>query len=311
MIGKEKIPPRIVLSRKGFDSSAGGCASPVLNKEMISLPIPEHNVSSRGKQDGGLCADGHLTYGDMESSHGKRVGTLVTQLSKGKIKPSDCVHLDPDIRAALRKPNDTKLPLTYGQDSGSQTELRNIEEGDLFLFFGWFRGAEEYRPGYFRFIRDSPDVHAIWGWLQIGARLDLPSNHLRAREIASHHPHVSHPENRNPNCLYVAGETLTFISSFAGEGTFAEYHEDLRLSDLQTELPPRKRLRSRWNLPAFFGNISMTHHCLREWGAKERSIIGKGGAYPGQEFIFETSGYESDVANWLEDIFRGEKRENT
>ena len=33
---------RIVLSRKGFDSAAGGAPSPVLkDKTMLSLPIPE------------------------------------------------------------------------------------------------------------------------------------------------------------------------------------------------------------------------------------------------------------------------------
>lgn len=33
---------KIILSRKGFDSSAGGVASPILpGGEMISLPIPE------------------------------------------------------------------------------------------------------------------------------------------------------------------------------------------------------------------------------------------------------------------------------
>ena len=32
---------RIILSRKGFDSSAGGAASPILNnKDIFSIPIP-------------------------------------------------------------------------------------------------------------------------------------------------------------------------------------------------------------------------------------------------------------------------------
>ena len=34
---------KIILSRKGFDSSAGGYASPILDgKRLISLPIPEN-----------------------------------------------------------------------------------------------------------------------------------------------------------------------------------------------------------------------------------------------------------------------------
>lgn len=32
---------KIILSRKGFDSVAGGCASPIINgKTLLSLPIP-------------------------------------------------------------------------------------------------------------------------------------------------------------------------------------------------------------------------------------------------------------------------------
>ncbi|MBX2843646.1 MAG: hypothetical protein KTR26_17890 [Flammeovirgaceae bacterium] len=33
--------PKIILSRKGFDSGMGGIASPILGDKMYSLPIPE------------------------------------------------------------------------------------------------------------------------------------------------------------------------------------------------------------------------------------------------------------------------------
>jgi hypothetical protein len=203
------------------------------------------------------------------------------------------------------------LPLTFGQDSGSQTELKDLREGDLFLFFGWFRKADEFSTGYFRFAANGPDVHAIWGWLQIAERLDLPAKLSRAQEIANHHPHVSYAAKRNPNCLYVGRKNLTFLPNYAGAGTFPKFQDRLRLSDSQMDLRPRKRLRSRWRLPAFFKNVQMTHHHLSDWELTGESILGSGGAYPGQEFIFKTEGHEKDVAAWLESIFSGDWREDS
>lgn len=306
-----KVPRRIVLSRKGFDSSAGGCASPILNGEMISLPIPEHSLMWRTSQVGQSCRERHLTYRDLAGRQGAKVAELVAQLAKGKIRESECVHLDPDIRPSLRDPRNTKLPLTYGQDGGSQTELSDLREGDLFLFFGWFRRAQEVDSNVFRFARDGADVHAIWGWLQIAERLVLPSKLLRAQEIANHHPHVSHHAKRIPNCLYVAREALTFLPDYRGAGVFSEFRDGLCLSHEQSHLPPRKRLRSRWRLPEFFKDVHLTHHKLSEWKLVDKWILGKGGAYPGQEFIFETKGREEDVAEWLEGIFGGEQRQNS
>lgn len=303
------VPHRVVLSRKGFDSSWGGCASPILDGEMISLPIPEHNSGFRATQGLGVCSEKHQTYHGLATSQGKKIVELVNQLAKGKIKRSDCVHLDPDIRRELREPRYADLPLTYGQDSGPQTELRDLQEGDLFLFFGWFRTIREISPGIFRWAKEGPDIHAIWGWLQIAERLDLPNKLSRAQELAGHHPHVSHHLGRTPNCLYVGRETLAFLPNYPGAGTFSEFHDELRLSAMQTNLRLRRRLRSNWKLPAFFKDIHLTHHNLSTWLPADKSILGKGGAYPGQEFIFETKGYENEVAEWLGGLFIGGRRQ--
>jgi hypothetical protein len=312
MIKVEDIPRRIVLSRKGFDKSAGGFASPVLNDEMVSLPIPEHNEAWRENPDRG-CLEKHLTYQDLASRKGGKVADLVVQLTKRKIRLTDCVHLDPDVRVSLREAAHSFLPLTFGQDGGSQTELRMLTEGDLFLFFGWFRKAEEPYPNVFRYARDGADLHAIWGWLQIAEILDLPSKFSRAKKIAPHHPHPSYPAEKTPNCLYVGRDSLSFIPKFAGAGAFPKFHRGLCLSDEQTHLRPRERLRSCWKLPAFFRNVRVTHlpglHDPSKWEPSGQSIIGRGGASRGQEFVFETKGHEKDVAKWLESIFSGDQRQ--
>jgi hypothetical protein len=299
------LPERIVISRKGFDSSAGGCASPILSGEMISLPIPEHNNSWRRSRAPEFCKEKHLTYAELGKRCKSPITDLVTQLSRGRIREADCVHLDPDIRRSLRNLSDKKMPLTFGQDRGSQTELRALEAGDLFLYFGWFRKAIEIRPRNYTFARDGADVHAIWGWLQLGMRLDLPEKISLAHEVAGHHPHVSYHADRSPNCLYVASDKLSIFPDISGAGTFSEFRSELCLSDRQENLPPRRKLRSAWCLPAFFRNIRMTHHQLSEWDERGDCIYGKGGAYRGQEFVFETRGSEKEVAKWLESIFKG------
>ena len=76
---------RIILSRKGFDSTAGGCPSPIFpDGRMLSLPIPDKR-SPIAYQD--------LSFGDMN------VGELVVELTGDAKRNRHCAHLDPDLRA--------------------------------------------------------------------------------------------------------------------------------------------------------------------------------------------------------------------
>ena len=53
---------RVILSRKGFDSSNGGCASPIFpDNTMLSLPIP----SEDGNMDYGELSYNGATYADL------------------------------------------------------------------------------------------------------------------------------------------------------------------------------------------------------------------------------------------------------
>lgn len=74
---------KLILSRKGFDSSAGRMPSPILpDGTLLSLPIPTD-------------ADPEFTYGDLQygqSSYQK----IISQL-KRTFKDGYC-HLDPDLR---------------------------------------------------------------------------------------------------------------------------------------------------------------------------------------------------------------------
>lgn len=70
---------KIVLSRKGFDSSAGGCPSPILpDGQLLSLPIPDTLSPTR--------------YADLGLPSG-----LLDDLTRGRIELNHGAHLDPDI----------------------------------------------------------------------------------------------------------------------------------------------------------------------------------------------------------------------
>jgi hypothetical protein len=120
---------KIILSRKGFDSASGKIPNPVFpGGRMLSLPIPD-------KQS-------QICYSDI-SWHGYNVGSVISDLTRGRIPAKFRAHLDPDLcRSSLdRLPNWRPL---FGQAGQAQVHLDNhgVGAGDMFLFFGWFRRIE-------------------------------------------------------------------------------------------------------------------------------------------------------------------------
>ena len=118
---------KIILSRKGFDSSAGRVASPIFpSGEMCSLPIPEptSTITSQSKRYA------EITFGNCN------LGTVVDDLTRGEIKGDRMAHLDPDLsydsidRQANWKP-------VFGQSGAAERHLQNcnVQEGKLFLIF--------------------------------------------------------------------------------------------------------------------------------------------------------------------------------
>jgi hypothetical protein len=144
-------PKKLIISRKGFDSKYGGCPSPIFpDGTMYSLPIPGANSAVP------------IEYRDLQ--HGSiNIGQVVDGLTGGRYWSQGHAGLDPE--AIPRREGWRPL---FGQTDASQTHLVNqgVGEGDVFLFFGLFRRVHETHAGW-RFIRDAPAVHMLWGWLQI------------------------------------------------------------------------------------------------------------------------------------------------
>ncbi|MFC5694568.1 hypothetical protein ACFPU0_03205 [Pseudomonas sp. GCM10022186] len=275
---------RIILSRKGFDSSAGGCPSAILpDGRLCSLPIPDDASS--------------ISYGDIDYD-GIDLGELVDQLTRKTGWHRRGAHLDPDLRvdALPRMPGWRPL---LGQSGSAQGHLRNegVTAGDLFLFFGSFRPVE-LAPGGWRFCPGEAPMHAIWGWLRVGEILKVDELPAQAIPWARYHPHFAYGPDAT-NTLYLATDKLSLDGlppSFPGAGTFHYLNEHRVLT------VPGSALQTCWQLPACFapgeGQAGLSFHRNRSrWSiVGDRCVLNS--AFRGQEFVFDTQGRDQ-VLTWL------------
>lgn len=271
---------KLILSRKGFDSAFGGCASPIFEDDtFISLPIPDKSA--------------RVSFWDIGGN--RRIGAIVEDLTRRHNKPlkaSDHVHLDPDLRidSLSRKPGWRPL---FGQADSAQRHLDNhgVEPGDIFLFFGWFRRVEEWN-GRFRFKPGAPNIHMFFGWLQVGAIWRLWKDACRVPDWASEHPHVS--ADYRTNTIYVAADTGTTYNA----GTFHSYTDQLVLTT------PGKS-RSRWRLPKWFyppdGRSVLTYHGNRSRWTFAENYADLQSVGRGQEFVLDTDDYPEAI-DWAKGL---------
>lgn len=274
---------RLILSRKGFDSSSGGCPSPIFpDGTMLSLPIPDRRS--------------RIAYSQIEQQ-GVNVGQLVVDLTGDSRRARHHAHLDPDLDRRAQPRADGWRPL-FGQAGGAQGHLRNqrVRPGDLFLFFGLFRRVER-ADGRWRFVSQASAKHVFWGWLQIGeihAVDELPSDAMR---WARYHPHFH--GNRDSNTLYIADDRLRLIGDdpeAPGAGVFRHLEDGLVLTD------PDVGSLTRWRLPPAFypdsGKPPLTYHGnLARWRRGDRYCTLQ--SVPrGQEFVLDTARYPG-VTDWL------------
>jgi hypothetical protein len=144
---------KIIFSRKGFDGTAGGCPSPIVDGQPLSMPIPSKMPTP-------------TRFGDLNGAY----GSLVCDLTWGRLTAEDWCHLDPDINPDSL-PRQTGWRGALGQVSAAQGHFANqrVQPGDLFIFWGLFRSVEH--DGRWRFV-GNPE-HRVWGWLQIAEIIEL------------------------------------------------------------------------------------------------------------------------------------------
>jgi hypothetical protein len=155
---------KIVFSRKGFDSSAGGGPSPIVGGRPVSLPIP-------------VGAASRTTYGDLG------LGDHAAKASRGRLGADDLCHHDPMFTRAGE--------CLFGQCSAAQTHLerQGVGVGDVFLFFGLFAEEETGEPH-----------HRIFGYLRVEEIIPLGRG-APDELVALDHPHALAMHGRN-DCIW-------------------------------------------------------------------------------------------------------------
>lgn len=279
---------KLILSRKGFDSSAGGCPNPQFpDGGLLALPIPDQRS--------------RIAYGDLH--HGDvNVGDLVEQLTKRGVRANHGAHLDPDMTPGHYQRSQGWRPV-LGQTGSAQGHLRKqaVGIGDVFLYFGLFREIEQIEEGW-RFKPGAPPKHVLWGWMQIAQvlkvdELDLQNEH----RWLSYHPHC-HGEDDDNNTIYVSANRLKIngrTTQLPGYGVFAGAAKKQILTD------PAARSPSFWRLPRWFfpdnGQPPLSYHAKPErWSRDARHCFLRSAAR-GQEFVLNTQ-YYPDAIRWLKGL---------
>jgi hypothetical protein len=281
---------KLILSRKGFDSAHGGCPSPILDDRLCSLPIPDPGAPT--------------TYAEISPFNGSSVAQIVEDLTHRRVRGGDGAHLDPDLRREAIARAAGWRPI-FGQAAAAQSHLANqkIGPGDLFLFFGCFRQAKQV-GGRFRFVRDEPKIHVIFGWLQVSCVAPATSGLAAEKPWANGHPHLAAPDRYKNNTLYFASDRLSSIGlNASGAGTFEQLEPALILTEADSNC-------SVWQLPRWFapaGRPPLSYHGNRaRWtdcGTSMRlQSVGRG-----QEFVLEVNAYP-EARGWLRSIFRAANR---
>lgn len=262
---------KLILSRKGFDSANGGMPSPILpDGTLLSLPIPSEDASDKL---GSLYWEGK-SYFDIIKSLKPRT----------KLQADTSCHLDPDLRRDCKQRTADWQP-AFGQVGAALSSLRNegVEKGDLFLFFGWFKQTE-LRKGELKFVKGAPDLHIVYGYMQVGdivnRKEDIPLG------IGSH-PHVFFKDEweKGQNAVFLASDTLSLNPNLSGCGVL-----DFRSNRILTK---QGKSRTRWDLPHFFKEVDIKG-CKNPW--KEDYFQS---AAIGQEFIMEAT---DEIADWARQI---------
>lgn len=259
---------RVIFSRKGFDSRAGGVPSPIINGHFISLPIPAAVRSATTYERLGL-------------------GKIVEDLTGRRIGARQLCHDDPDFRFGALGP---------GGAARGHLERQGVGAGDLFLFWGLFRQAEKIANGY-RYVRSARKEHWLFGWLQVAKVIALGEDgswFVRKHPELARHPHCR-PGWGAHNTLYVAtkrvrvgGRTL----NVPGAGIFPEAREMLRLT-------ARGENRSLWTVPAWLKRVGLSYHRdPARWGRETLQVVARG-----QEFVADVDN-DPDAFAWLEELFQ-------
>ncbi len=228
---------KVILSKKGLDSSNSIKPITINNKQMLFLPIPSDNNYDTERYSEIFidkisllyyCKEMGIDYGYIKEKEVPINGT------------TNC-HLDPQLLDyfgyADFKGSD-KFKGNFGQVLSAQKHLENskVQVNDLFLFYGWYN--DKNKPN---------GKHTIFGYLQIGEIIKV--NELtpdQKQDIINKYPWLHHQPHwyskETNNTIYIARETCTFDKKIKGYGMFKYNNKlDLTANDMT--------LKTCWKIP--------------------------------------------------------------
>ena len=239
---------------------------------LLSLPIPSGDD------------DKVYTYSSLNWNGMSYYDIIHSLKPRTKIKPNDYCHLDPDLRKGVCDRLLGWKP-AFGQVDAALTHLRNndVSTGDLFLFFGWFRKTEEI-DGRIVYAKGAPDLHVIYGYLQVG---EIVEHKEDAPLWLERHPHYSYNKqwNKSSNAIYLPSEELSLIPDKKGCDVL-DYRQDRVLTKDGMS-------RGCWDLPDCFKKVHITYH-PHPWKGDHFKSTGRG-----QEFVLEAS---PEIEDWVKGI---------
>jgi len=315
---------KVILSRKGFDSSYGGCASPILpDGTLLSLPIPEmkfsKNLNSKveiltwktwdNKQYKPIAYSDLLLPNNVTEYFEQNDFSFYTYqdilnqlLPKGLLKENKkryeknlqwTCHLDPDlVPSIITRHSDWRW--LFGQGGAAESHLINqgVGENDIFLFFGWFRNTIIKNNKLIFDPEDKEGVHLIYGYFQVDYKISHTSNREKAKSWMSYHSHMRLKAwNNIRNAIYVGRKTLSWDESKSGTSVF-QFNPNLVLTDTSQQNNPRKK-KTFWRAELFPDDVEITYHSKKSYKMEidEQGNIHRyfKAADRGQEFVFEKS----------------------
>lgn len=261
---------KVILSRKGFDSAAGGIPSPILGDQLISLPIPKAYSGD--------------DYRELKFHYQKQEFSYAQLLKDLNVTFFNECHLDPDLIRGVKKRDGVWCP-ALGQAGNAAAELREVQPGDFFIFFGNFRQAERIN-GKFQFVKGSKEMHVIWGYLKVQEIYSKAQIQKGAvTENVKYHPHFRDADFTEQSHNFI------FASDIDNSRVFP-FSEQLILSDISQ----KSYKKSFWKAIPFLEPQSKRIKKVKS------GLWNSGGR--GQEFVCEIKNSQK-FDQWFSNLIQG------
>jgi len=228
---------KIILSRKGFDGNAGGFPSIVYKNNFYSFPIPQ--------------TDGNgISYENLEFYNEKKYSTVFKELGI-EVNTLKGAHLDPDLKKSIYKREIGWKPI-FGQAGSAEAHLKNnkVDKGDIFLFFGWFKFAEDDENNKIEYCNNKEGYengfHAIFGYLEVDEKINLIEKNYTHSSF-DYHPHLLNRNLYNKkkhNTIYFSKNIFSYNINKTGAGLL-KFDESLILTGKNCS-------KGVWHLDDFF-----------------------------------------------------------